>query len=284
MVLILIEISSCWAERIGEIRDSISVIEERIEVPDQKEIMRSVNTEELMDSNESFIKLSQNSIKFERERDYKFKVQQLILPGALLSIGIVGIWGYSSIQHHIHSNWSVAKGYKRLTIDNYLQYAPVPFYLGLGFIPGINHRSDWKEQLLAGVSAYAVMAILTNSMKYSFRVKRPDSSARNSFPSGHTATVFTGAELMRIEYGNWVGLGAYFIATGVSVLRIYNDRHWLSDVLGGAGIGILSARIGYWLVPWERKLFKLDKAKNNQNVVVIPTLGASNGLTLLLDL
>ncbi|MBQ1177891.1 MAG: phosphatase PAP2 family protein, partial [Bacteroidaceae bacterium] len=77
------------------------------------------------------------------------------------------------------------------------------------------------------------------------------------FPSGHTATTFMGAELVRIEYGDehpWLAAGAYTLATAVGVLRVYNDRHWFTDVFAGAGVGILSARIGYWLLPYTRQV------------------------------
>ena len=76
-----------------------------------------------------------------------------------------------------------------------------------------------------------------------------------------------GAELVREEYGNTYGACAYTFATGIAVLRLYNDRHWLNDVIAGAGTGILAARIGYWLLPWERKLFGMDKSKNTMAIV-----------------
>ena len=94
-----------------------------------------------------------------------------------------------------------------------------------------------------------------------------------SFPSGHTATVFMGAELVRMEYKDsspLYGIGAYTIACGVAFLRLYNERHWCNDVLAGAGIGILSARIGYWLLPFEKKLFGLDKKKSRVNLAASP--------------
>ena len=53
-----------------------------------------------------------------------------------------------------------------------------------------------------------------------------------------------GAELVRMEYGGWYGIGAYTIAVGVGFMRMYNGRHWLHDVVAGAGVGILSARVG----------------------------------------
>ena len=76
---------------------------------------------------------------------------------------------------------------------------------------------------------------------------RPDGSDAKSFPSGHTGTAFAGAELVRREYGWGWGSAAYAVATATAVMRMYNNKHWFSDVLMGAGVGILSANIGYWL-------------------------------------
>ena len=47
------------------------------------------------------------------------------------------------------------------------------------------------------------------------------------------------------DQSQWYGIGAYTIATGVAALRMLNDRHWESDVISGAGFGILSAHLGY---------------------------------------
>lgn len=209
--------------------------------------------------------------------DYTFNPKQLIVPGVLLWTGMAGVWGFSEFKNYIRDNISGYRYGRKIEIDDYLQYSPAAFYVGLGFIPGVKHRNEWKERLMAGVTAYAVMATVTNVLKYTIKEPRPGSSRRNSFPSGHTATVFTGAELMRIEYGNLIGLVGYTVATGVAALRIYNDRHWLNDVLAGAAIGILSARIGYWLLPWERKLFKIKR--ENTSALVIPLIGPTNGIS-----
>jgi len=40
-------------------------------------------------------------------------------------------------------------------------------------------------------------------------------------------------------------VGGYTIATLTGFMRVLNNRHWISDVLVGAGIGILSADLGY---------------------------------------
>lgn len=102
------------------------------------------------------------------------------------------------------------------------------------------------------------MGATVSAMKNITKVERPDGSARNSFPSGHTATAFMGAELLRREYWDvspWIGVAGYAIAAGTGFFRMYNNRHWLTDVIAGAGIGILSVQAAYWLYPVISKTF-----------------------------
>ena len=71
-----------------------------------------------------------------------------------------------------------------------------------------------------------------------------------SFPSGHTATAFTSACLLYKEYGpksSWIGVAAFLPAFITGLSRQLNNRHWLSDVVGGAVIGILMVEVGYCL-------------------------------------
>ena len=89
-----------------------------------------------------------------------------------------------------------------------------------------------------------------------------------------------GAELVRQEYGTWYGLAAYTVATAIGVSRIYNDRHWASDVVAGAGFGVLSAKVGYWLFPYTGKLLeKITRKKQNKNASLVPFYtGGSGGI------
>lgn len=133
--------------------------------------------------------------------------------------------------------------------DDYLQYAPAVLMVGLKAF-GYEGRSSWGRMLVADAFAAAIMAATVNACKYSFRVRRPDGSARNSFPSGHTATAFMTAAMLDREYGvrsPWFGIGGYAAATLVAVTRQLNNRHWMSDVLVGAGIGVLSTEAAYLL-------------------------------------
>lgn len=86
------------------------------------------------------------------------------------------------------------------------------------------------------------------TLKYSVGEARPDTGQKNSFPSGHTAQAFTAATFLSREYGNrsiWISVGAYTAASTVGIFRMLNNRHWVSDVLVGAGIGIISTNLVY---------------------------------------
>ena len=110
-----------------------------------------------------------------------------------------------------------------------------------------------------------------NIVKNTGNIERPDGSSNNSFPSGHTATAFMGAEFLYQEYKDvsiWYGISGYIVAAGTGYFRMYNNRHWLSDVAAGAGIGILSTKIAYWIHPLiKRSIFK---DKESTNGIVMP--------------
>jgi membrane-associated phospholipid phosphatase len=103
------------------------------------------------------------------------------------------------------------------------------------------------------------------SLKSITKVERPDGSGFNSFPSGHTATAFAGAEFLWQEYKDvsiWCGISGYLVATETGLFRIYNDKHWLTDVVAGAGIGLLSTKIAYWINPFiQRKIFNSKQSR-----------------------
>ena len=198
----------------------------------------------------------------------KFNAKQLILPGVLVAAGTFGVYNgaFRKLDTNIKNEMDNLRGNHFFRADDYIQYLPALTYLTFGSI-GIKSKHGFKERVVVEATAYITMAALTNIGKYSFREKRPDSNARNSFPSGHTATVFTGAELMREEYGLGMGIGAYTVAIGVAFLRLYNGRHWLNDVIAGAGVGILSARIGYWMLPLYQRWFKWDTPSSDIMVI-----------------
>ena len=135
-------------------------------------------------------------------------------------------------------------------IDDYTQFFGPAMVVGLK-LGGYEGRSDWPRLLSSAAMSYAIMAGLVNGIKYSAKEMRPDGSTANSWPSGHTATAFVGATLLHKEYGltrsPWWSVAGYGVATATGVMRVLNNRHWISDVMSGAGIGIMSTELGYGL-------------------------------------
>lgn len=136
----------------------------------------------------------------------------------------------------------------RRHVDDYLQYAPMVAMYGMKAF-GVESRSSWGRMVTSDVLSAALMAGVVNLLKQTTHVERPDGSNNHSFPSGHTATAFMTATMLTKEYGHkspWIGIGAYTAAAATGLMRMANNKHWLSDVLTGAGIGILSTELGYY--------------------------------------
>jgi hypothetical protein len=137
----------------------------------------------------------------------------------------------------------------RYRYDDYLQYSPAALMIGLKAL-GYESRSSWGRMMVSSAFSTASVATFVNSIKYSVKRLRPDNSRHNSFPSGHTATAFMAATLLHKEYGwrsPWFSIGGYTAAALTGVSRIMNNKHWATDVLGGAIVGIGATHLGYLL-------------------------------------
>ena len=136
----------------------------------------------------------------------------------------------------------------RLYVDDYMQYLPATVPLALNLCGVKGKHTFGKLAMLEGGSFLLGAGWLT-AFKYRLGVRRPDGYGLNSFPSGHTFTAFTGAEIIRREYGEeypWMAVAGYAFAVTIGAMRIYNNRHWIGDVCAGAGLGILSVTLVYW--------------------------------------
>ena len=135
-------------------------------------------------------------------------------------------------------------------IDDCTQFFGPAMVVGLK-LGGYEGRSDWPRLLASAGMSYGIMALLVNGIKYTAKEMRPDGTSANSWPSGHTATAFVGATLLHKEYGltrsPWWSVAGYGVAAATGVMRVLNNRHWVSDVMSGAGIGIMSTELGYAL-------------------------------------
>ena len=203
----------------------------------------------------------------------KFNYKQLIIPGVLIGYGVIGLESDQllSFNHQI-KNEVTEDIDQKLTIDDFSQYAPAASVYALNAF-GVKGKNNMRDRSVIFVTSYAIMATTVLGLKSISHVERPDGSSNNSFPSGHTATAFAGAEFLWQEYKDksiWYGIAGYAVATGTGLFRIYNNRHWLTDVAAGAGIGILSTKIAYWINPYiTKKLFK-SSSENKSTSMVMP--------------
>lgn len=206
-----------------------------------------------------------------------FHTNQLIVPTVLITAGWFGVhnnWCHQ-LSNDIRQEVEKLSGSRYWNGDNYLQYAPLAAHLTLDYA-GVKAQNPMRERMATAVTATVLFAAISGTMKQTISERRPDSEACNSFPSGHTGIAFMGAELVRKEYGTTAGIGAYLFATSIGFLRLYNNRHWLNDIVGGAGVGILSARLAYWLLPVERRWLGWDNKKSGASIAVMPTYDTTN--------
>lgn len=205
-----------------------------------------------------------------------FPYKRLIFPTTLIIYGVVSqnSSGLTNVNQKMREEVYYDHQPRPTRIDDYLRYVPALSVYGLNAV-GIKGKNNFRDRtVILGMSQLIMSAIVFPVKKFSTET-RPDGSDRFSFPSGHTACAFAGAEFLRQEYKDvspWYGVAGYAIAGATGYLRMYNNKHWMSDVIAGAGVGILSTRLAYWLYPGIKRTFFKDK---EVNTVVMPTY--SNG-------
>ena len=175
-------------------------------------------------------------------------VKAVAIPAVLIGYGAYtfnggGFYTNQDARRDIHRLFPTSHS----RIADYLIFAP---YLELGVVTlaGVESRSDRLNLLLIIAKSEAIMLSSTFIVKALSHEERPDGSDNLSFPSGHTAQAFLAASIVHTEFrdkSQWYGIGAYAIATSVAGLRMIVDKHWQSDVVAGAGFGILSAHVAY---------------------------------------
>lgn len=191
----------------------------------------------------------------------------VVIPTAMIAYGVVATsngW-LKQINEEAREQFFLNRSNQNpLHLDDYTIFAPAVAVFGLK-AAGVQSKNNFVDCFFL----YAVSNVFANGIVFSTKkisaISRPDSSDRFSFPSGHTAAAFVSAEFLRQEYKDvspWIGAAGYVVAAGTGFLRIYNNKHWFNDVIAGAGIGILSTRLSYYLYPKLKNLI-IRKADNN---------------------
>lgn len=119
-------------------------------------------------------------------------------------------------------------------------------------------RSKLERMLTANAMALGISFGATELLKHTVREGRPDQSNLHSFPSGHTSFAFVSATILSREYGYispWITIGGFTTAAGTQLLRVHHNKHWMNDLYMGAGIGVMSTNLAYFLTD---KIFGVD--------------------------
>lgn len=213
-----------------------------------------------------------DSLNIKHTKQIHFKGKQLIIPSVLIAFGAVGIGNDEIESYNSEIKEEVLENIDRkFTLDDYSQYLPAASVYALGAM-GIKGKNNYRDKTIILATSYLIMGFTVNSLKRITRIERPDHSSFGSFPSGHTATAFMGAEFLYQEYKDvsiWYGISGYVLAVQTGAFRMVNNRHWLTDVVAGAGIGILSTKAAYWLYPSINKLLA-SKNKTYKKSAFIP--------------
>jgi len=204
-----------------------------------------------------------DSIQTEKPKTKHFLKHQilpisLITTGALLNIG--------NIKETINTHTPRTN----TTIDNYLQYAPAAqMYLFDAF--GIKHKNNVFDQTKYLLISQLASGIIVHTLKNTTKITRPNGAA-TSFPSGHTTVAFVNATVLYKEFKDtdpWLAYSGFAVATATGALRMTNNKHWLPDVMVGAGIGILTVNAVYLLEP----LKKLQFPSGRKKISIVPMIG-----------
>jgi membrane-associated phospholipid phosphatase len=211
-------------------------------------------------------------------------------PSSLVTPALLVGYGFLTLGNpeYLESNEAVQKeitwhyaGF-RTRLDNYTRYVPLAAVYGLN-LAGIKGQHDLVNLTMIFALSGFINNTITHHLKAITKETRPDFPSLDAFPSGHTSTAFANAEIMHQEYKHlsaWYGVSGYSFAVTTGTLRLLNNRHWLSDVVAGAGIGILSTRLAYVIYPWlQEKIYPGHSAHNKMAIAPLYQQG-SYGISL----
>ena len=158
--------------------------------------------------------------------------------------------------------------------DDWIQYAPIGM-LYTADLFGIKAKNTvWNQTKYLAISEVITSAIVL-TMKYTLKIQRPNNGPYTAYPSGHTSQAFVASQVFYNEFRDThklFALSGFLFSGATGTLRILNNRHWLPDVLMGAGIAMLVTNTVYYFEPlknwnpWKRK-------DRNVDVGFMPTVG-----------
>jgi membrane-associated phospholipid phosphatase len=192
-----------------------------------------------------------------------------IVPVTLIGLGI--LTNNTDFEKHLQTDLRNKVGNEyELKIDNYLQYVPA-IELVTADLLGIKAKNHWFDQTKYLLISQLISSSITHSLKMITDKERPNGSPF-AFPSGHTTFAFTNAGVLYREFEKSspvLAYSGYAFATTTGVFRMINNKHWASDVLVGAGIGIITTELVYHFEP----LKNFNPFAKSKNLTLFPQVG-----------
>ena len=205
------------------------------------------------------------------------KVLGIAIPSAMITYGLISLGdnGIRQLDHRVRNSIVDKNAFWHTGMDDFLWISPAAAAFGMNLC-GVESTHKLTDMAILYGLSNAVGGGIVLTTKFFTKRKRPDASNYHSFPSLHTTNAFVAAEFLHQEYkdkSTWISVGGYAMASFVGIARIYNDKHWFSDVVTGAGVGILSTKVVYWAYPYMQKIFfpKNTDGKNKNQALFFPS-------------
>jgi hypothetical protein len=185
----------------------------------------------------------------EKKKWHKNKIiRSLVVPAALIGYSLStmqdkGVYSSIDAQRDIQKRFSSFDS----NADDYMIYVPYAELAALNLFK-VKNKSNFVNLGILIAKSELLSAVMVYPLKKWSHVERPNGDNFYSFPSGHTTSAFVAASIIHQEYKHkspWISVAAYSVASSVGVLRMLNNAHWKSDVLAGAGFGILAVNLTY---------------------------------------
>ncbi|GAA4172908.1 MULTISPECIES: phosphatase PAP2 family protein [Sphingobacterium] len=212
-----------------------------------------------------------NASKMSTNSPYKLRYTNFIVPTVFIGFGVASLSSDALKKLNSSTKDEIAEHrLSHMKLDNYSQYVPALMVYGLNAF-GVKGKHNFRDRTVIYLTSQLISGAMVIPLKHLVKEVRPDSSDALSFPSGHTATAFSSAQFMYHEYRDsnfWLSISGYPFAIFTGIYRTINNRHWVGDVVAGAGFGILSTELAYWLHPKINQL--LFKDKPNTSSMVMP--------------
>lgn len=197
-------------------------------------------------------------------------LKKLVAPVSLMALGLS--------LNTINTKTKLQEGFRKpfnnfeTNADDYLQYAPIIIMYSSDLIKVKAKNSIWNQTKYLAISEFFTSGIV-QILKYSLKIQRPENGSFNSFPSGHTSQSFVTSQVLFNEFyqtNKIIACSGLLFSMSTGSLRVINNRHWVPDVLMGAGIGILVTNLVYHFEPlknWN------PWKKWNKNLSFQPSIG-----------